>query len=142
MEKTVINPTVLLTACVTAGIFTGIFGGCCCCAPLFSGIGASLLYTYIEKQRLLFSQVLLASGLSAIVASVPSILINLLLTEFTQKNQHLLPPEIKELYAQMQQSDQSIVTTILSITITTFILSIVGGALYSVFSGSSKPQVG
>jgi hypothetical protein len=133
MEKTIINPIVFLIACLTSGLFTGILG-CCCCSPFFSGIGTSLIYKYIEKKSLQFSHVIIASFLSGVIASIPTILINLLMTEYTKKNQHLIPPYMKPYFEQMEQADQSILGTILSLSFFTIILSIIGGIIHHLFT--------
>ena len=134
MEKTITNPFTLIISCLTSGVFSGILGGCCPCLPIFSGIGVSILYRYIEKATLTFPGVLLASIFSGVIASIPASLINVLAISFSLANKEVLPPDLKMLLVKVSSEQLGFINTFLSTSIFFVILSLIGGIFHYLLS--------
>lgn len=130
METTINKPFPFIISCLTSGILTGLIGGVCCCLPAFSGIGAAVLYKYIEKSTLPLSKVLLASIISGIIAAIPASLLNMLSIAYVLQNKHLLPPNAALLFENATQGSFNFIDTFISMSLLFVVLSVVGGFFY------------
>jgi len=130
MEKTINKPIPFAISCLTSGILSGLIGGVCCCLPAFSGIGAALLYKYIEKTSLPMSKVLLASVISGIIAAIPASLLNMLSVGYVLQNKHFLPPNAALLFENATQGSFNFIDTFISMSLIFVVLSVAGGFFY------------
>lgn len=123
----------LILSGVTSGILSGLISSCCCCIPMFAGVGGCWLYSYMEKKPISNAGVMILAILGGFVSALPAYLISLLSQVYIKKNIGNLPPELSEISALIPTVDLSTSALLLGFFTTVImnsVFSFLGAGLY------------